>query len=140
MTPAKCAFNVVGLVIVLTASSAIFAARPVRADAPAPHARTARFEINFLKDMIDHHMMAVEMGEICVHRAIHDELHGLCHEIIDAQTAEIEMMQDWLHDWYGFSYQPHMTGKDRNQLRALSRLHGRRFEIRFMMGQPASIN
>ena len=41
-------------------------------------------------------------------------------------------MQSWLHDWYGISYEPHMTRKDRNQLQGLARLHGKKFEIAFM--------
>lgn len=109
------------------------AADPVRADGPAPHPRTARFEIKFMKGMIDHHMMAVMMAELCEDRAVHEELLTLCGNIIETQTAEIEQMQSWLHDWYGIDYEPRMTGKMRKQVERLAGLSGEEFEIQFMM-------
>jgi uncharacterized protein (DUF305 family) len=31
-----------------------------------------------------------------------------CHACVTRQSAEIEMMQTWLQDWYGITYQPEM--------------------------------
>ena len=113
-------------------SALAFSFAPVHADGPAPNRRTARFEIDFMKTMIDHHNMAVEMAELCLDRAIHDELESMCEEVIAAQTAEIDDMQSWLDDWYGISYEPRMSETDRRQLRALAKLRRKKFEIEFM--------
>ena len=102
------------------------------ADQPAPNRRAANFEVRFLKAMIDHHHMAVMMAELCVERAVNTELSGLCHDIIEAQSAEIEEMQSWLEDWYGVTYEPRMSRQMQKQMRQLEQLHVKRFEIAFM--------
>lgn len=61
-----------------------------RAAEQAPTKQQDRFEADFLKGMIDHHAMAVEMAMACDDRAVHDDL---CDRIIAAQTAEMETMQ-----------------------------------------------
>lgn len=101
-------------------------------NAAAPDRGTARFEIKFLQDMIDHHVMAVETAELCVARAVHEELRQLCEEIIAAQSAEIEQMQRWLRQWYGISYQPQMKPGDQREVERLASLSGAEFEIAFM--------
>ncbi|MEW5976291.1 MAG: DUF305 domain-containing protein [Acidobacteriota bacterium] len=106
----------------------IFAA-PAFGTNPAPTAHQARFEIRFMEDMIDHHAMAVMMGEMCLDRAVHPELGGLCQNIIASQTAEIQHMQTWLLSWYGISYAPKTSRAGMNQLEALT---GAEFEIEFM--------
>ena len=98
--------------------------------APAPSA--ANFEIKFLTDMIDHHHMAVMMGEICVGKAIHEELRSLCQDIIAAQTREIEQMQTWLQQWYEISHEPEMKPGDMKMMDRLASLSGAAFEIEFM--------
>ena len=96
--------------IVMLVLATLFAAfaTPVLADAPAPDKQTAKFEIKFMEGMIDHHAMAIMMAEMCTMKAIHPELVALCENIIATQSAEIEMMQTWLQDWYGISYEPKM--------------------------------
>ena len=49
-------------------------ANPAGASEPAPDTSTARYEVRFMEGMIDHHMMAVMMAEMCVQYAIHEEL------------------------------------------------------------------
>ena len=90
--------------------AAMFAAfaTPALADAPAPDQQTAKYEIKFMENMIDHHAMAVMMAEMCTMMAVHPELVAMCEDIIVTQSAEIEMMQTWLHDWYGIHYEPMM--------------------------------
>ena len=46
------------------------------ASGPAPTKAQARYEIDFLQDMIDHHMMAVMTAELCVEKAVHEELRA----------------------------------------------------------------
>ena len=96
--------------IVMLVLAAMFAAvaTPVLADAPAPDKQTAKFEIKFMEGMMDHHAMAVMMAEMCTMQAVHPELIALCQNIIASQSAEIEVMQTWLQDWYGISYEPKM--------------------------------
>jgi uncharacterized protein (DUF305 family) len=104
----------------------------VSAEEPAPRRNQARFEVKFMQNMIDHHHMAVMMAELCESRAIHEELLTLCEQIAHSQSAEIEEMQGWLHDWYGVAYEPRMTRQMERQLASLARLRGARFEIAFM--------
>lgn len=94
--------------------------------------RAARFEIQFLKNMIDHHASALEMTALCPGRTVHPELLQLCQEMHEAQQHEIEMMQQWLMDWYGIAYEPTLKRTDRRMVAHLARLHGEHFEIAFM--------
>lgn len=96
--------------IVILVLAAMFAAlaTPARADAPAPDKQTAKYEVKFMENMIDHHAMAVMMAEMCNMMAVHPELIAMCENIIATQSAEIEMLQTWLEDWYGIIYEPKM--------------------------------
>jgi uncharacterized protein (DUF305 family) len=102
------------------------------ASEPAPDRSTARYEIDFMQDMIDHHAMAIMMAEMCVEKAVHEELRQLCEDIIAAQSAEIQQMQGWLQEWYGISYAPEMTPGAMKQMEKLAALSGAQFEIAFM--------
>ena len=50
----------------------------------------------FLKMMIPHHQMAVDMAEEALSKAEHPELRDLAHKIRDEQSSEIELMQGYL--------------------------------------------
>lgn len=102
------------------------------ASAPAPNRSAANFEVRFMTTMIDHHQMAIEMAEICLAKAVNEELRGMCQDIIAAQSAEIQQMQSWLQEWYGITYQPTMKPRDRKMLERLASLSGAEFEIAFM--------
>ena len=118
--------------VAFTFSLVCLSAAPALADGPAPDRATAKFEIRFMEDMIDHHFMAVQMAQICEQKAVHEELHSLCQNIEQTQTQEIQEMQSWLQQWYGISYQPQMTNGDMQQLERLASLSGAEFEIEFM--------
>lgn len=118
------------LSLVILLAAAFAAVTPARADAPAPDKSAARFEIKFMQDMIDHHMMAVMMAEMCVEKAVHEELRTMCQEIIATQSEEMMMMQMWLQDWYGISYMPEM--KHNGAMHRLMMMEGAEFEIEFM--------
>lgn len=60
----------------------------------------AEFEIAFMEMMIEHHEGAIKEGRQCVKRAYHEELLDLCHDIIETQSMEIDLMESWLCDWY----------------------------------------
>lgn len=120
------------LTLAVVFGSSLVMAAPARANEPALDKATARYEVDFLQDMIDHHAMAVMMGEMCVEKAVHEELRVLCEEIIAAQSQEIAAMQSWLQDWYGIGYEPEMTNGEMQRMHKLHELSGAEFEIEFM--------
>jgi len=109
-----------------------FSAAPVAAAEPASDQSAARFEVDFLRGMIDHHAMAVEMAEVCLDQAVHPELEATCESIATAQSQEIETMQGWLQDWYGVTHEPAMTSEGMRRVDRLAALDGAEFEIEFM--------
>ena len=118
--------------IVSAAVAAVIISTAVYASGPAPDKDQAKFEVNFLTMMIDHHYAAVKMSELCDGRVIHPELKALCDHIRTSQTAEIRQMQAWLRDWYGVTHEPELSGKARKQIEELSRTTGAAFEIAYM--------
>lgn len=108
------------------------ASAPAYAEAPAPDQGTAQFETRFMTRMIDHHAMAIMMGEVRLEEAVHDELRSMCEDIITSQSQEIEMMQAWLADWYGVFHTPQMSPGDEQMIEHLASLEGAEFEIEFM--------
>ncbi len=54
----------------------------------------------FLRMMIPHHELAIDMAEDALINAEHEELKTLAQEIIDGQSAEIEEMEGYLREWY----------------------------------------
>lgn len=59
------------------------------------------FDEAFLEMMIVHHEGAVEMAELALESAGHQEIKDLAEAIISAQNVEIEQMEAWQEDWYG---------------------------------------
>jgi uncharacterized protein (DUF305 family) len=103
------------------------------ASAPAPDRATARYEIDFMQDMIDHHAMAIMMADMCLEKnLVHEELRELCADIKATQTAEMQQMQAWLQEWYGISYAPEMNPGMMKEMEKLAELDGAEFEIEFM--------
>lgn len=72
----------------------------------AVEGRAGRAEVRFLQGMIDHHQMALDMARHCLERASTPAVLTLCQDVIDAQSAEISLMQSWLLEWYGITYTP----------------------------------
>lgn len=68
---------------------------------------SANYEINFLKDMSNHHAAAVIMAQQCVKDAKHEELRTFCQQLVNNQNPEIEQMVTALANWYGIvGYKP----------------------------------
>ena len=59
------------------------------------------FEIMFMEMMIQHHQAEISSAQTCLERASHRQLIRLCENIISAQSAEIQQLQQWLCQWYG---------------------------------------
>jgi uncharacterized protein (DUF305 family) len=119
-----------GYVLIIGATA--FAPIHAQAESPAPKKAQAKFEIKWMTGMIDHHHMAVMMGELCVDRAVHPELVAMCEEMVSAQMAEIEQMQGWLLDWYGVVYEPQMKPRDERMIARMADMEGEEFEMAFM--------
>lgn len=126
-------FVPLSLLLAFTALYAVFAGgMPVFADAPAQDAATAKFESDFMQTMIDHHTMAEEMSKVCLQKAKHEELRGMCQNIIDSQTKEIQLMQSWLQRWYQITKEPMMMAQDEQMLSHLNAAGGDEFDTMFM--------
>ena len=59
------------------------------------------FDQAFLSEMIMHHEGAVEMAQMALQSAKHQEIKDLSQAIITAQNAEIAQMKGWQQQWYG---------------------------------------
>lgn len=59
------------------------------------------FDKVFLGEMIVHHQGAVEMAQLALTSAKHQEIKDLAAAIITAQNKEIADMQSWSKGWYG---------------------------------------
>ena len=90
------------------------------------------FEIHFMKEMIDHHAMGVDMAKLCPSRASNAELLAMCDDIVKTQRREIAKMQGWLKEWYGEASVPHETEQSMSDLEHLAGLTGGEFEQQFM--------
>jgi len=59
------------------------------------------FDRAFIEDMIPHHQMGVMMTQMMLgNDNNHPEMQQLGQNIINAQTAEINEMQQWYQKWY----------------------------------------
>ncbi|NMF62581.1 hypothetical protein DP113_33445 (plasmid) [Brasilonema octagenarum UFV-E1] len=97
-----------------------------------PTEPASRFDVRFLQETIGHHQMAVDMAQLSVEKAINSDLRDLSQNIITTQTQEIEIMQSWLKDWYGYSYTPQKKPGDMRMLDQMAMMSGAEFEIDFM--------
>ena len=63
----------------------------------------ANIDRHFIEQMIPHHEDAITMAEIALdNRAEHEEIRQLSRDIVRTQTEEIEKMQAWYKEWYGW--------------------------------------
>jgi uncharacterized protein (DUF305 family) len=58
------------------------------------------FDARFIDSMIQHHQGAIDMAEMALEQAEHEELRAMAEDIISAQEAEIEQMREWRAEWY----------------------------------------
>lgn len=60
----------------------------------------AEYEEAFLEMMVVHHLGAIEMAEGLLEETEKPELTAMANDIIEVQTAEVEMMNAWLDEWF----------------------------------------
>jgi uncharacterized protein (DUF305 family) len=82
---------------------------------------------------IDHHLAGIVMAQLCVERAIHEELRALCEESIASQQRQIELFRTWLRAWYGIEYEGEVSTSSEQDIRRLSKLSGAEFENEFLI-------
>lgn len=58
------------------------------------------FDSAFIDEMILHHRGAIEMANLAIHNAKHQEIRDLAKAIIEAQSKEISTMTEWKAQWY----------------------------------------
>lgn len=58
------------------------------------------YEEAFLKGMIVHHLGAINMAEELLEQTNRPELVELANNIIESQSEEVDMMKEWLNDWF----------------------------------------
>lgn len=109
---------IAGLLVLVIA---VFALPVSYADSPVD-GREGRAEMRFLEGMIDHHQMALDMADNCLERASTESVVTVCQNIINAQSAEIELMQGWLLDWYNIQYTP-MSMADMDMMHMMDMMH-----------------
>ena len=59
------------------------------------------FDLEFIRQMIPHHEMAVMMATMLKGSTNREEMKTLAENIITSQTKEIEMMRGWGLVWSG---------------------------------------
>lgn len=65
------------------------------------HGKTGEeYEKAFLEMMIVHHVGAIEMAEDLLEETERPELVKMANDIITVQTQEVDMMKEWLNDWF----------------------------------------
>ncbi len=73
----------------------------------------------FLRMMIPHHQLAIDMAEDALVHAEHQELKGLAREIIAGQAAEITEMEGYLRAWYDAETTRDAAGQMRAMMRRM---------------------
>ncbi len=60
-----------------------------------------QFDRAFLEQMIEHHQMGVHMARRELRGGTDAQVRDLAAAMLDVQTREIQLMQDWLRVWFG---------------------------------------
>ena len=101
-------------------------------DRPAPQPSVAKYEVYYMELAIDHHLGGIVMAQLCVERAIHEELRALCEESIASQQRQIALYRTWLREWYGIDYTGEIPVSAEQDIRRLAELYGAGFENDFL--------
>lgn len=58
------------------------------------------FDQAFIAGMIEHHQGAIDMANMALQSAQHQEIKDMANDIISAQSQEIDQMKQWSKSWY----------------------------------------
>jgi len=64
-------------------------------------AAAEQFDKAFIEAMVPHHQMGIMMSQMAGGATSRPELRDLTESIIEAQSEEIDKMQEWYDEWYG---------------------------------------
>lgn len=115
------------MAVCVLATAALAGSTAAYAHNPTPS--QAAFEIEFMKETIDHHFAGVKMAELCLEKGTSKKLRGVCSDIAVGQSEEIEVMQRWLDKWYDVEKEPELMPADEQMLTDLAALEGREFDV-----------
>lgn len=105
------------------------------APATASSSSASRFEVAFMTSTIDHHYLAIKMGELCLQKTTappptsDTTIRTTCSNIITTQKREIKEMKTWLARWYGVHKQPSLPSGSSAFLQPLKAVHGETFDV-----------
>ena len=60
----------------------------------------ADFDKKFIESMIEHHQGAIDMARLIPAKSERPELLKMGEDIINVQSSEIDMMNNWLNTWF----------------------------------------
>lgn len=94
---------VVGLIVAVGALMLLWSPATAQPPVPdfVPDQRQARLEQDFLMGMVPHHRGAIMMSRMALEKATKPELKELARKVIAEQEMEIQLMSNYLRDWYG---------------------------------------
>jgi uncharacterized protein (DUF305 family) len=58
------------------------------------------FDRAFITEMIAHHQGAIDMANLALTNANHQEIKDMAKAIINAQSTEISQMKNWQQQWF----------------------------------------
>lgn len=90
---------------------------------------TEVYERAFIQTIIDRHAVGVRIAESCLDRAVHEELRGLCAEVVAQRSQDIASLRSWLIEWYAIDHEPRTGTRDEKSLERLTSLTGAAFEV-----------
>ena len=94
-------------------------------------AMTVESEREFIMHMIPHHQEAIDTAQEVLERGgTTPEVRALMESIIEAQTTEVAMMQEWYENWYGEPYTD--DGNYTPMMRELAELSGTALDRAFL--------
>ena len=106
--------------------------------APAPASTTSAttssnsqlpYDAYFMEHMMDHHLAAIRMSQVCLQKADHQQLRNLCQSMITMQQKESQQMQMWLMQWYKIHYTPQLAVPYQHLVTFLSSIKDDTFEV-----------
>ncbi len=122
-----------GAAATMHAPAAVVANATVRALATTrPDRATVGYEVNFLKGMVPHHQMAIDMSKLALRYATDPQVKDLARRIISEQRPEIARMQRYLAVDGVRNYRPGKDAAALNDLKALGSRRGNAFNVAFL--------
>lgn len=67
---------------------------------PEELAQARPFDKAFLDNMIPHHQSAIDMAQVALDNSNNQDIQRIAGQIVEAQRAEIQQMEQWRQEWY----------------------------------------